>query len=121
MNHVTDRMAVPESSDTSSLWSSREHCDDCWEARVIVRIHQESRFRSPWSWCSHAVSEYVPFCALQACFENQASEDRFVFPVGHGVLASGPQVRRLLRTGEFDICCGVALNVERLKISSYST
>ena len=71
------------------------------------------------------VAEYVPFCALQACLEDQASHDRFVFTVGHGVLVSGLQVRRLLRTGEFDeklaklhhVSLGVALNVFSQKTS----
>ena len=77
------------------------------------------RFRSPWSCCSYAGCRMCPFCALQASFEDQASDDRFVFPVGHGVQASGLHVRRLRRTGEFDekvarlhhLSLGVALNV----------
>ena len=34
--------------------------------------------------------------------QDQASEVRFVFPVGYGVPASGLQVRRQFRTGESD-------------------
>ena len=54
--------------------------------------------------CFLFFAECDPFCSLQACFEDQASEDRFVFPVGHGVIVptSGLQVRRLFRTGELD-------------------
>ena len=55
MNHAADSMATPESNDTSSSLSLREHGDECWEARVIVRIRQELRFRSPWSWSSYDV------------------------------------------------------------------
>ena len=43
----------------------------------------------------------VPFFAIHVFLEHQASAVRFVFPGGHGVAASGLQLRRFIRTGEF--------------------
>ena len=63
--------------------------DDHWEAR------------GPGA-CSLLVG-CLPFFAIHVFLEHQASAVRFVFPVEHGVPASGLQLRRFIRTGEISL------------------
>ena len=69
---------LPLAAGVSRLYSLREHCGGA--CMLFVGC--------------------VPFFANQVLLKEPASEVRFVFSVGHGVRASGLQVRRFLRTSE---------------------